>query len=261
MPATIPSHQAAVLGFKLWKPHRFDGMALVVGAAAPDAAYVVTGLGFEVPGHAWHALLWFNLPVTLVLAALIRRSAPHVVAHLPNGGWLALADYAVLASVRHPLRVTAYSALVGAASHLLWDSITHPYLLIAHPFLGPDTYLPALHATAFAGLPWWRVIHLFSELLGALITLAAALHVGRRRLLVSWHGPAPVVPARPAVFWPVTAAAFAALVAASLALPANHLLHVIAARVLGALLIATLLAAAAASRWAEPLIPGGPLSR
>ena len=84
MPATLPSHQAAVLGLKLWRPRWFDGVALVVGAAAPDAAYAVTGLGVDIRSHAWHALLWFNLPLTLVLTAAdpprraVHRGAPAV---------------------------------------------------------------------------------------------------------------------------------------------------------------------------------------
>src|SRR5258705_8793137 len=86
MPATVPSHQAAVVGLKLWRPRRFDGVALVVGSAAPDAAYAVTGLGVDIRSHAWHALLWFNTPLTWLLAVLIRRAAPYVVAHLPNAG-------------------------------------------------------------------------------------------------------------------------------------------------------------------------------
>jgi hypothetical protein len=243
MPATLPSHQAAVLGLKLWRPRWFDGVALVVGAAAPDAAYAVTGLGVDIRSHAWHALLWFNLPLTLVVTALVRRAAPYIVAHLPRGGRLAVRDYGVLASVRHPLAVTACSALLAALSHQLWDSVTHPYLLIGHPFYGSDTYLPVMHATAFAGLPWWRVIHLGSELVGCVVTLAIAVHIGQRRLLVAWHGPAPTAPRRPIVFWPVAAAVFAALLAVATALPRNDLINVAGSRLLLAAVVAILVAA------------------
>src|SRR5690242_7139277 len=83
MPATIPSHQAPVLALKLARPGRFDGVALVVGSAAPDAAYAVAGLGVDIPSHAWHALFWFCVPMTWLVAMLIRRAAPYVAAHLP----------------------------------------------------------------------------------------------------------------------------------------------------------------------------------
>jgi hypothetical protein len=244
MPATVPSHQAAVVGLKLWRPQRFDGVALLVGSAMPDAAYAVTGLGIDVRSHAWPALLWFNPPLTWLLAVLIRRAAPHVVAHLPNAGSLALHDYGVLASVRHPALVTAYSAFLGALSHQLWDSVTHPYLLIGDPFFGPDTHLPAMHAIAVAGLPWWRVVQLASELIGTAVTIAAAVHIGRTGKLRAWHGPAPRVRRRPALFWPVATALFGLLIAIALTLPRNDLVNVAGSRALIAVTVALLGAAA-----------------
>jgi len=246
MPATLPAHQAAVIPLKVLSPHRFDGVALVIGSAAPDLAYVVQGLGIEVRSHAWHSLIWFSLPVTLVLAVLVRRAAPFVAAHLPAGGPLAIHDYGVLATVRHPLRVTVLSALLGAFSHLAWDTFTHPYILIVHPFLGGETHLPAMHGIAIAGLPWWRVIQLFSEVLGAVVTFATAIHIGRRRLLVAWHGPAPALARRTALFWSVAGGVTAVLVATALALPGNSLAapNVIGVRLIGALGAGLLVAAA-----------------
>ncbi len=213
MPATVPAHPAAVLPLKLLSPRRFDGVALAVGAAAPDLGYAVEGLGIEVRSHAWHSLAWFSLPLTLVIAALIRRAAPVVAAHLPPGGPLAIRDYGVLGTVRHPLRVTVWSALLGAASHLVWDTFTHPYVLVLDPFLGPDT----------AGLPWWPAIRLISEVVGAVVSLAVAVNIGRHRLLVAWHGPAPLVARRFGLFWSITGGSFVILVAGALRLPGNAL--------------------------------------
>ena len=141
--------------------------------------------------HAWHSVLWWSLPVTLVIAALFRAAAPVVAAHLPAGGPLALRDYGVLGRVRHPLAATVWSAVLGGASHLLWDMITHPYVIIVHPFLGGITTIPALREVAVAGLPWWRVIQLVSEFAGTAVVIACALRIGRTRALLAWHGPAP----------------------------------------------------------------------
>ena len=109
-----------------------------------------------------------------------------------------------------------------------------------------------MHATAFAGLPWWRVIHLGSELVGCAVTVAVIVHIGRRRLLVRWHGPAPVAPRRPMVFWPVAAAVCAALVAVATALPRNDLINVAGSRLLIAATVAILVAAAAVRWFAGP---------
>jgi len=228
-----------VLALKLARPGRFDGVALVVGSAAPDAAYAVAGLGVDIPSHAWHALFWFCVPMTWLVAMLIRRAAPYVAAHLPDAGWFAVRDYGVLATVRHPLVVTLYSAFLGALTHQLWDAVTHPYVL----FLGTDTRLPGMHATAIAGLRWWRVIHFASELVGATSTAIFAVHVGRRHLLHKWHGPAPIVPRRPGVFWAVAAGLGLVVAAIGAVLPHNDLVNVAGVRVIVAVAVAMLGAA------------------
>jgi hypothetical protein len=249
VPATIPSHQAAVLPLKVRFPDRFDGVALVVGSAAPDIGYVLAGIA-EPPSHAWHSLVWFHLPVVVGLSWLVRRAAPVVAAHLPTP----LRDYGVLGLVRHPVRVTAWSAVLGALTHQVWDAITHPYML----FVSTSAYLPAMHETAVAGLPWWRIVHLLSEVVGVAVVVAIVIHIGRRGLLVRWHGPAPSRPARPLVFWPVAVLSTAVLGAASQALPGNDIgIWVVGSRWLGAVVLGTLLAAAVAGFGPRRLDIGG----
>jgi hypothetical protein len=238
VPATIPSHQAAVLPLKVRFPDRFDGVALVIGSAAPDIGYVLAGIA-EPPSHAWHSLVWFHLPVVVALTSLVRRAAPVVAAQLPA----ALRDYGVLGLVRHPVWVTAWSAMLGALTHQVWDAMTHPYML----FVSTSAYLPVMHETAVGGLPWWRIVHLLSEVVGVVVVVATVIHIGRRRLLVSWHGPAPATRARPLVFWPVAALSAAGLGAASRALPGNDIgIWVVGSRWLGAVVVGVLVAAAVA---------------
>jgi hypothetical protein len=203
VPATFPSHAGAVLPLKLWRPRWFDGVALVVGAALPDLVYLggCCGPPFTA-GHTWAGVV-VGVPVTMVFAAMIRRAAPAVVAHLPPLGTLALRDYAILGVVRHPWWITASSALLGAASHVGWDHITH--VSIAGTGLG----LPTL-GREVAGTPLWMPLHLGSSAVGALLWLAVTVHIGRKRLLLRWHGPAPAVPTRPCRFW-ATAATTCAL--------------------------------------------------
>ncbi|HET9518811.1 MAG TPA: DUF4184 family protein [Actinoplanes sp.] len=239
MPATIPSHQAAVLPLKVRFPSRFDGVALVIGSGAPDIGYLLGGV-VEVPSHAWHSLLWFHVPVVVILTWLVRRAAPTAAAHLPGS----LRDYGVLGTVRHPWAVTVASAMLGALTHQVWDAVTHPYML----FVSTSSWLPAMHATAFAALPWWRVVHLLSELFGVMVTVALVVRIARRRLLLAWHGPAPVRAARPFVFWPVAVSSAVALAVGSAALPGNDIgIWIVSARWLGAAALGVLIAAAVTS--------------
>jgi hypothetical protein len=203
MPLTFPSHAAAVLPLKFARRRWFDGVALVIGSAAPDFPYSLAPY-LDYNAHTWAGLVLFCVPATILLTLLTRAAAPAVVAHVPRWRVLRpfdLPGYAALAGRRHRLAVTALSAWLGAASHRLWDLVTHG----ANASRG-TTQLTFLDAEAFAGQPWWRVLHYGSSVLGAVAVLAAALHIGR----TSWLSRSPaVVPQRqprPRTFWTVAAA-------------------------------------------------------
>jgi hypothetical protein len=208
-----------VLPLKLIRPQWFDGVALVVGAASPDVAYVVDGSGLPVwpLSHEWHGLLLFCLPVTVVLGWIVRRAAPIVAAHLPAAGALALRDYGALGNVRHRWWVTAASALLGAASHVVWDSMADR----------------------------WLFVDAASHALGALIVVAVMVQVGRVRLIRRWHGAPPAVVLRPIRFWSVAAIVGAFGVAVLPFLPAAFLPHTTGTRLLATVAMALVAGAAA----------------
>jgi len=248
VPATFPSHAAAVLGLKLWRPRRFDGVALVVGSAAPDAAYPLAGIVSLPETHTLQALFWFCLPVTLLGAWLVRWAAPTVAAHLPRRpAALALRDYGVLGAVRHPWPVTVWSALLGAASHLVWDGFTHDPR--GHGWLSAQ--VRALQRDGLFGLPWWTVTDHASTVLGALVVLGIAVSIGRQRLLRRWHGvPAGGGTRAPGVFWSSAAAVVALYPLTWPLLPFPWSAHVQGVRMLWAVALG-LLAGVAATRVAR----------
>ncbi len=88
IPLTLPTHPLAVLPLKLWRPRWFDGVALGLGAVAPDVVFATDGYGVAIPGHAWHAPLWWALPFALMGAPIVRWASSTVAAHLPSGGGL-----------------------------------------------------------------------------------------------------------------------------------------------------------------------------
>ncbi|MFI5908812.1 DUF4184 family protein [Dactylosporangium sp. NPDC051541] len=179
MPSTLPTHPLAVLPLKLWKPRWFDGVALATGACAPDFAYALDGPGVLIPSHTIPALLWWSLPTAVAVASLARWGAPAVAAHLP---WF-LREYGVLGRVRHRWYITASSALLGAASHLLWDLVTHP---------GPVA-------------AWWP-IRQACDVSALFLFPLYILYVGLTHKIREWHGEAPAFRTRPVRFWGVMAA-------------------------------------------------------
>ena len=209
MPLTLPTHPVAVLPLKVWRPRWFDGVALTVGAVAPDLAYAVYGFAPVLRTHNLLAVLWWGVPVTLVVTGLVRWAAPVVAAHLPGGGRLRLGDYGVLGAVRHPWAVTVVSAAIGAFSHVAWDSVTHA------------TFFPVLRREVWPGMPWWGLFSDASNIAGFVAGAMIVVHLGRSGLIRRWHGPPPEVARRPVVFWAVVVAVLLAGLTTMLAFPVD----------------------------------------
>lgn len=244
MPVTVPAHQAVAI-VKLRWPRGVDGVALVVGSVSPDLAYAFLPW-VEVPSHTPAALLYWCLPVTLAVSWLIRRFAAQGAAYLPDMGVLRIRDYAGCAAVRHPWWVTLSSALLGAASHIVWDFFTHD--------TGAPRLWPGMAGEAVAGLPWYQLAQYASGVVGTLAVAAMAVAVGSRRLLPRWHGRAPSdlpTPPHAGLWWAVVlGAAIVALVPAVL-LPWLGGLHILMARLLWAALVATSIAGAVVTARSE----------
>ncbi|GIJ52712.1 hypothetical protein Vau01_002280 [Virgisporangium aurantiacum] len=219
MPSTFPTHPVAVLPLKLWRPRWFDGVALVLGSMAPDAAYVLDGSGLPVwPfSHEPLGLVGWCLPLTLIGTRLVRSATPTIVVHLPNGGSFALRDYGAIRAARHRWWITALSALIGAASHIVLDTVEQHVPMAEYVF----------HAVGIAAI------------------IVVGLHIGRRRLVRHWYGTPPAVSARPRTFWMVAGAVALPAAAVTPFLPAAFLPHTTGARLLAAI-AAGLLAGAAA---------------
>ncbi|MEV0457984.1 DUF4184 family protein [Catellatospora methionotrophica] len=199
MPLTFPSHAAAVLLLKRWGPRWFDGVALAAGAVAPDVAY----LGLDADGrvfadtHTWPALLWWSLPVALAYTWVVRRAVGTVAAHLPGSRWFTWRAYAELADHRHRWPITAASCLLGAASHVAWDHLTHT-----------DGWIGTVFGVRWADvstISWWTVSDLASTIVGAAVTVGIAFRAGRCSSRENAAADSPRSPqVRPRTFWAAT---------------------------------------------------------
>lgn len=234
----FPSHAAAVMPLKLWRPRLFDGVAVVVGSTAPDLPYAV-GAPLLTYGHTWVGLALWGVPLTVVAAELVRWSAPAVAAHLPGRA----GEYGVLGRVRHRWYVTTVSAAAGAVTHRLWDDVTHDHLA------GTSLGFHAPGEPLLPGVPWWVVLHGVSTAAGAAGWCWASAHIARRGLLGHWHGPPPATARRPVLFWTSVAAALAAGAAASVLLPDGRIPIVLGVRLVVALGGAPVVAAAFVRWW------------
>jgi hypothetical protein len=146
MPFTL-AHPAAVLPLRRGLGRLGIPSALVVGSMVPDLAYFfplgVTGS----QSHSGAGLLWFCLPVGI--AALVVFDwlvGPFTVAMLPSAVSLRLDPRSVGFNAQR-LLTAGPAILVGAVTHVAWDSFTHSSGIAVQAF-------PALRAPVPL-FPWY----------------------------------------------------------------------------------------------------------
>ncbi|MFD9130461.1 DUF4184 family protein, partial [Kitasatospora sp. NPDC059571] len=180
MPFTL-SHVAAVVPLVRRPDRWWAASGLVAGSMAPDVPFFAESLlpGAYEAGRTTHR--WWAVPTVDVLlaaamaavwAGVLRRPAEDLLP-VPGGG----------AAGPPPLRgpagragVFALSAAVGAATHVAWDSFTHPGRLGVRA-------LPVLARPVAAGVPGCTVLQYATSLVGLAVL---AREAGRRAAPDAW---------------------------------------------------------------------------
>ncbi|WP_137988227.1 DUF4184 family protein [Streptomyces vilmorinianum] len=178
MPFTL-SHPAAVLPL-MRRP--FSRTALVAGAVAPDMPYFVGTAGLPVSAQSWYEP-FLNATTTHTALGAITVTLPYALAlwGLFHVGRLPLAS--LLRTSLPPSTPRAVptltrrawwlvlSALIGIATHLVWDAFTHHNGFVV-------THVPWLSSTLVGGFTWARTLQHMSTV-GGLVALS--LYAWRRR--------------------------------------------------------------------------------
>ena len=166
MPFTL-AHPAAAVPFRRWG---FVLSGLVVGSVASDFEYFIR---LEPHGRLGHTMPWVVLitfPGALlalwIFHACMKRG---LAAVLPLSAQRRLQPY--LGSFRFGggtrFALIAASVAVGIATHLAWDSFTHPDTIVYEHWMWLQSMieLPVLERE----MPVYRVLHLLSSVLGCLV--------------------------------------------------------------------------------------------
>jgi hypothetical protein len=104
--------------------------ALLVGCFAPDFAYFFFLSPHGLAAHSLHGMFLYDLPLSLVALWLFHAFVKQPFTMLlPKGFRARLKPRAKPFSFWPPPRLAliVVSILVGEATHLLWDSFTHPF--------------------------------------------------------------------------------------------------------------------------------------
>jgi hypothetical protein len=170
MPFT-PAHSAIVL--PLINRKYFSATALIIGSVAPDFEYFFKMSVESYHSHSLYGLFYFNLPVVFLLAGifhgivkknLLANSPLFIQKRFYNTLLFDLSSYLK----RHPF-IFAYSALLGAATHIVWDNFTHGAGYFARNlWFYKGTYVP------FDGVnyPLFYALQHISTAVGLLIVVA-----------------------------------------------------------------------------------------
>jgi hypothetical protein len=135
MPFTA-AHPALVLPILRWR--NLSATGLVVGSLSPDFEYFLKMSVLSRYSHMFWGLFYFDLPVTLCLAIIF-----HVVVKRPLidnlPAWISerfdtLYALDFVGYLRSHFASFMVSALIGAASHIIWDSFTHAHGFVVQRF-------------------------------------------------------------------------------------------------------------------------------
>lgn len=186
MPLTL-SHPAAVLPL-LRRP--FVPVALIAGAMVPDLPYFldipVTAQSWYEPlvnatfSHSVPGLLLVDVPLVVVIASLCLLSKAPIRDLLPLRLHMVGHD---IGQMRSPTSFCTWfliSALIGLATHIVWDSLTGSgSWAVAH--------LPFLHADLTTGHLVDRVLQHGSTGLGAIIIVIWIVRrIRQREISIEW---------------------------------------------------------------------------
>lgn len=170
MPWTF-AHPAAVLPIKRLCPATLDFSALVIGSMIPDLGYYIPHSNVARSAHTFLGSALVCLPAGLALWGIFHLLRKPLCFVLPEPHRSALALLAANRILRGPraLAAAGVSVLIGAWTHIVWDSFTHNTWLVKQ--------LPLLRESVFrigaVEFPWYFVLQLLSTLAGAAILIVA----------------------------------------------------------------------------------------
>lgn len=140
----------------------------MIGSMSPDFAYFLPGEPLRVLTHSIPGIFWFCWPVSMVVWLLFTRVLERPTFALLSNSWYAKFTPSSREITFVTLAWASAAVLVGAATHVLWDSFTHRGTLIAEA-------LPGLHSVAFHyhgwRICWFVVLQHLSTVVGMALLL------------------------------------------------------------------------------------------
>ena len=174
MPFTF-SHPAIVLPLTFLPKKWFSLTGLVIGSITPDFEYFLRMRLKSNYSHTIDGLFWFDLPLGIVLAFIfhnmVKNSLFDNVPEILKSRFFVFKQFDWNKYFKKNGLVVLISILIGAASHIFWDSFTHDsgYFVKTIPFFQESMQMP------FGKIPVLKILQHSSTLIGGFL-IAFALY-------------------------------------------------------------------------------------
>ena len=130
MPFTF-SHPAIILPLTYLPKKWFSLTGLVIGSLTPDFEYFLRMTIKSNYSHTLGGLFWFDLPLGVLLAFIfhdiVRNSLFNNLPTFFKTKFIAFTSFDWNRHFKRNWFIVVISIIIGAASHILWDSFTHEH--------------------------------------------------------------------------------------------------------------------------------------
>jgi len=184
MPFTF-AHPAIVLPFKFLPKKWYSLTGLIVGSLIPDFEYFLRMRMQSNYSHTISGLFWFDLPFGLLIAFLFHNMARNsLYNNLPlvlKSRLLRYNEFDWNTYFKKQWLVVLLSVLVGAITHLLWDSFTHTHGYFVQLFPELNNTVPVLGQQ----FPVFKLLQHTSTLVGGIVLFMAIVKLPAERIVKS----------------------------------------------------------------------------
>ena len=172
MPFTF-SHPAIILPLTYLPKRLYSISGLIAGSIIPDFEYFLRMRVQSIYSHTWLGLFYFDIPLALLAIFIFHNIVrKKLIDNLP---FFLKKRFSVFNEMKwnnyfkKNFVVVIISILIGAASHILWDSFTHPQgqFVEVIPLLNKNIKIVSIE------IPIFKILQHLSTILGGFIVLFA----------------------------------------------------------------------------------------